>query len=159
MLVEPIRRHKGAALLGALSLFLACGWAMREAAHAGEKAKLLESKTVTQAEAPLKEFVFEGKPRGEAGVYMEGQTAGTRNFVVGQFKLRPGLEPHPIHKHEEEEVMIVTGGKGEIICDGKTTKVGAGSVMYTGPNAPHGIRNTGDDVLTFYFVKWVGVKR
>ncbi|MBY0522036.1 MAG: cupin domain-containing protein [Gemmataceae bacterium] len=76
--------------------------------------------------------------------------------VVGQFRLKPGLEPHPIHKHPEEEIMIVTGGTGEISCDGKTAKVGAGSVMYTAPNAPHGIKNTGTDVLTFYFVKWIG---
>ena len=26
-------------------------------------------------------------------------------------------------------------------------------------NAPHGIKNLGDEVLTFYFVKWIGVGR
>ena len=90
---------------------------------------------------------------------LDGETAGTRNFVVGQFRLKPGEEPHPIHQHPEEEIMIVTSGKGEISCDGKKTAVAPGSVMYTGPNAPHGIKNTGKDVLTFYFVKWIGVSR
>lgn len=154
-----MRTHTGTITITLLAVALAVGWASREHGHAQEKAKLLASQTVTQGDIKLKEFVFEGKPRGEIGIYLEGETAGTRNFVVGQFRLKPGEEPHPIHTHADEEVLIVTSGKGEIACDGKTTKIGAGSIMYTGPNAPHGIKNTGDDMLTFYFVKWIGVAR
>jgi mannose-6-phosphate isomerase-like protein (cupin superfamily) len=55
--------------------------------------------------------------------------------------------------------MIVESGSGEIFCDGKTTKVGPGSVMFTTPNAPHGITNTGDTPLVFYFVKWTSRPR
>jgi len=154
-----LQRHKWTLLATAAALLLALGWGLRERAFAADKAKLLESKTVNLADVKLKEFVFEDKPRGEIAVYLDGETAGTRNFVVGQFRLKPGEEPHPIHKHPEEEIMIVASGKGEISCDGKTTKVGAGSVMYTGPNAPHGIKNTGEDVLVFYFVKWIGTNR
>jgi quercetin dioxygenase-like cupin family protein len=138
-----------------VALGLAIGWGVREQSFAAEKAKLLESRTVNLADIKLKEYDYEGKPRGEIGVYFDGNTAGTRNFVVGQFRLKPGEEPHPIHKHPEEEVLIVTSGKGEIICDGKTTPIATGSVMYTGPNVPHGIRNSGDDVLTFYWVKFI----
>ena len=52
--------------------------------------------------------------------------------------------------------MIVESGVGEIFCDGKTTKVGPGSVMFTTPNASHGIKNTGETPIVFYYVKWVG---
>ena len=142
-----------------LVMALGLGWFLRERSFAAEKAALLASKTVTLAELKFADHVFEGKPRGDAALYMSGDTVGTRNFVVGQFRLKPGEEPHPIHTHSEEEVLIVTTGKGEISCDGKTTKVAPGSVMYTSPNAPHGIKNTGADVLTFYFVKWTGVSR
>jgi len=156
MLTQVTRNHKGTLLASLLALFLGAGWAAREAAHAEEKARLVQSRTINLADIKLKDIVYEGKPRCEVGVYFEGETAGTRNFVVGQVRLKPGEEPHPIHTHPEEEVLIITGGKGEIACDGKTTPVAAGSVMYTGPNAPHGIKNTGTDVLTFYFVKWIG---
>lgn len=152
-------RNKWALLPTVLAGVLALGWASRERAFADEKAKLVPSQTLNLGDVKFKEFVFEGKPRGEIGVYLDGETAGTRNFVVGQLRLKPGEEPHPIHKHPEEEILIVTTGKGEISCDGKTTKVGPGSIMYTGPNAPHGIKNTGDDVLTFYWVKWIGMAR
>ena len=141
------------------ALVLATGWGLRERAFADEKAKQLASRTVNLSDIKLKEFVFAEKPRGEVGVYFDGETAGTRNFAVGQFRLKPGEEQHPIHQHPEEEIMIVTSGKGEISCDGKKTAVAPGSIMYTSPNAPHGIKNTGNDVLTFYFVKWIGVSR
>ena len=50
--------------------------------------------------------------------------------------------------------MIIEAAPAKILCDGKTTPVGPGSVMYTAPEAPHGIDNTGDSPLVFYFVKW-----
>lgn len=158
MLPEFVQNHKGTIVATLVALGLGLGWATREHAHAEEKAKLLKAQTVNLADIKMREIVFEGRPRGEVGVYVEGETAGTRNFVVGQARLKPGEEPHPIHMHPEEEVLIVTAGKGEISCDGKKTAIGPGSVMYTGPNAPHGIKNTGADVLTFYFVKWIGVE-
>ncbi len=158
-MLRQVNRHKWTVLPTLTALFLAAGWGWRERTFADEKAKVLASRTVNLADIQLKEFLFEGRPRGEVGLYLNGETAGTRNFVVGQFRLKPGEEPHPIHQHAEEEILIVASGKGEISCDGKKTAVGPGSVMYTGPNAPHGIRNTGKDVLTFYFIKWIGVGR
>ena len=52
---------------------------------------------------------------------------GTRSFVTGRFILSPGKEPHPIHQHEDEEILIVASGAGEISCAGKITQVGPGS--------------------------------
>jgi quercetin dioxygenase-like cupin family protein len=157
MLPEMLRNHKGTIVAALIALALGVGWASREYAHAEEKAKFVQAQTLNLADIKMKEIVYEGRPRGEVGIYVEGETAGTRNFVVGQARLKPGEEPHPIHTHPEEEVLIVASGKGEISCDGKKTNIGPGSVMYTGPNAPHGIKNTGNDTLTFYFVKWIGV--
>jgi len=125
-------------------------------APAAERSRL-ESKTVTQADLRLEEhpFVFDGAARGLMAQYFNGRTAGTRSFVVGNFQLLPGAEPHPIHQHPDHEILIVGSGDGEIICDGKTTVVTTGSAMYTAPGVPHGIRNTGKTPLTFYFIKWV----
>lgn len=158
-MVRWVFERKWTILATLIASGVAGGWALREKSFAAEKSKLLESKTVNLADIKLEDHVYQGKPRGEAGLYFAGQTAGTRNFVVGYFRLRPGEEPHPIHKHVEEEILIVASGKGEISCDGKVTTVGPGSVMYTGPNAPHGIKNTGDEPLVFYFIKWIGVSR
>jgi mannose-6-phosphate isomerase-like protein (cupin superfamily) len=156
-MLTKLRHNKGNIILALLVITLACGWITREWVYAQEQAKLIASQTLNLADLKMQEHVYEGTPRGKLAVYYDGQTAGTKNFQVGQFWLRPGTEPHPIHKHAEEEILIVAKGKGVIHCDGKDTKVAAGAVMYTGPNAPHSIRNTGDDELVFYWVKWIGV--
>ena len=95
-----------------------------------------------------------GESVGKNGVYIAGDTPASTKFVTGRFVLSPGKTPHAPHTHSEEEVMIIESGHGEILCDGKTTKIGPGSVMYTSPNVPHGITNTGDEPIVFYYVKW-----
>jgi mannose-6-phosphate isomerase-like protein (cupin superfamily) len=137
-----------------LSAALGIGWASREVAFARERAKAVESKTVTLDQVKMSQNNYEGKRAGEIGIYVEGDTPSSSNFVTGRYIIDPGKTPHKPHTHVEEEVMVIESGTGEIFCDGKTTKVGPGSVMYTTPNAPHGIDNTGDKPLTFYFIKW-----
>lgn len=139
----------------AIAVMLALAWAAREVAHAREtSAAAAVSKTVALEEVKMQVANFEGKRSGEAGIYVQGDTPASTNFVTGRFVIDPGKTPHLPHTHVEEEVMIIESGTGEIFCDGKTTKVGPGSVMFTTPNASHGIENTGKTPLVFYFVKW-----
>ena len=115
---------------------------------------MLKSGTITVDHVKMEDFRTNGDLIGTAGPYLSGDTPASTKFVTGRFVLNAGKTPHPPHTHVEEEVMIVESGNGEIFCDSKTTKVGPGSVMYTTPNAPHGIVNTGKTPLVFYFVKW-----
>lgn len=135
-------------------LALAAGWASREVAFARERADLVKSQTVNLDAVKMTPENYEGKRSGEAGVYVKGDTPASSKFITGRFIIDPGKTPHKPHTHVEEEVMVIESGTGEIFCDGETTKVGPGSVMYTAPNASHGIENTGDKPLVFYFIKW-----
>jgi mannose-6-phosphate isomerase-like protein (cupin superfamily) len=141
-------------LWASLALLLGTGWASRELAFARERDALLSSQTFTLDGLKMSTFADRGHPVGQIGVYLEGQTPRSASLVAGRFILDPGKSPHPPHVHEDEEVLIVEAGKGEIFCDGKTTKVGPGSLMYAQPNASHGITNTGQEPLTFSYVKW-----
>lgn len=140
----------------ALALALGIGWATREVAFAREQAKRVASKTITLDQVKMSPVESEGKKLGDIGIYLDGDTPASTKFVTGRFVIAPGQTPHAPHTHVEEEVMVIETGHGEIFNDGKTTKVGPGSVMYTTPNASHGILNTGDTPLTFYFIKWAG---
>lgn len=151
-----MRSWKSMRLGVALPLFLAIGWAAREVAFAREKAEIVKSATIGLGSVKMEEYRDAGKPVGAAGVYLSGDTPRSTKFVTGRFVLDAGKSPHPPHVHPEEEVMIIESGEGEIVNDGKTTKVGPGSVMYTTPNVPHGIVNTGDTPIVFYFIKWAG---
>jgi len=141
-------------VLGALTLVLGLGWATRELAFAQEQSREVASGTIVLNQVKLNEQREKGELVGRNGVYVAGDTPGSSQFVTGRYILEPGKSPHPPHTHAEEEVMVIESGEGEIFCDGKTTKIGPGSVMYTTPNVSHGIVNTGDKPIVFYYVKW-----
>lgn len=98
-------------------------------------------------------------PGGEKGmrvfVHYNGSTDQLAAMCTGMAVLDPGVSPHPIHQHPEEEFLIIASGTGEIQCDGKSTQVGPGAVMYCAGNIWHGITNTGPVPLTFYWSKWM----
>jgi mannose-6-phosphate isomerase-like protein (cupin superfamily) len=142
--------------LSSLALVLALGWAGRERSLAAEKEELLKSQTVTLDKVKMTDFSDRGSVVGKLGIYLAGDTPGSSKFVTGRLVLDPGKTPHPPHTHLEEEIMVIEQGHGDIEIDGKITKVGPGSVMFTTPNVPHGIVNTGDTPIVFYFIKWAG---
>ena len=88
-------------------------------------------------------------------VHYNGPTDQLSGVCTGMAVLEPGASPHPVHQHPEEEFLIIAAGAGEIECDGKTTAVGPGAIMYCAGNTPHGIVNTGKVPLTFYWSKWM----
>ncbi len=94
-------------------------------------------------------------PFGVQHIYYQGLTDMLQVFEAGSLDLKSGMSPHPPHKHPEEEIMIVTEGSGEISVEGEITKVGPGSMMFTGANRLHGIVNTGKTPLMFYYFKWL----
>ena len=83
----------------------------------------------------------------------EGRARNLKPLTVAV--LDPGASPHPPHRHPEEEFLIISEGTGVIECEGKTTEVGPGAIMYCASNALHGITNTGKVPLTFYWSKWI----
>lgn len=141
-----------------VALVLAVGWSCREVALAFDPVKEVSSVTINLDQLESAAFSDKGEKVGTNGVYLSGDTPASTKFATGRFVLEPGKTPHAPHTHVEEEVMIVESGHGEIFCDGKTTKVGPGSVMYTTPNTSHGITNTSSEPIVFYYIKWAGKK-
>lgn len=111
--------------------------------------KKIPNATMGEAQAKVTKEAF-----GDLRIYFEGATDQIKSMTAGSLRLKAGMSPHPPHEHPEEEFMVITEGTGEIFCDGKTVKVGPGSMMYCGANKSHGIRNTGKSSLLFYFYKW-----
>jgi mannose-6-phosphate isomerase-like protein (cupin superfamily) len=94
------------------------------------------------------------EPFGDLIVYFEGATDQVRSMTAGSLRLKPGMSPHPPHEHGEEEFMVVTEGAGEIVIENTRFKVGPGSMMYCAAGKSHGIFNTGNAPLLFYYYKW-----
>ena len=97
---------------------------------------------------------LERQPFGDLRTYFDGPTDQLRAMTAGSLLLKPGMSPHAPHQHPEEEIMVVTEGTGEIVVDGKVTKVGPGTMMYCAAGRLHGVKNTGTQPLLFFFYKW-----
>ena len=91
---------------------------------------------------------------GDTRIYFDGKTARLKSMTAGSLRLKPGMSPHPPHQHPEEEILIVTEGTGEMSIEGKVNKVAPGAMMYCAAGKLHGIVNTGNTPLLFYFYKW-----
>lgn len=91
---------------------------------------------------------------GESWVYMQGSTAQLSLLASGCYRLKPGMSPHPPHSHPEEEIVLITEGSGEVSIEGKPAQATAGSMMFCAADRTHGIVNTGQTPLTFYYWKW-----
>ena len=72
--------------------------------------------------------------------------------------LGPGLETHPPHKHEHEEIMIVVEGTVEANMDGAKQTVPPGSVVVFGSNQMHNARNAGATPSRYYIVELRGLE-
>ena len=154
MTLKPTRPSFRTLSLAGVTLALTLGWLSRERAFATERAEALKSGTVALEQVKMADYSDRGKLVGKLGIYLSGDTEGSSKFVTGRLLLDAGQTPHLPHTHAEEEVMVIEQGTGEIDVDGKITKVGPGSIMYTEPNVSHGIVNTGTTPIVFYFIKW-----
>lgn len=95
-------------------------------------------------------------PGAKAYVNFNGPTEQLAALASGLVTLEPGAQPHPPHRHPEEEIMIVGEGTGEFSIDGVATQVKTGDMVFAEANVLHGVRNTSQARMTFYFIKMMG---
>ncbi len=95
-------------------------------------------------------------PGAKAYVQFNGPTQQLAALASGFVTLEPGAQPHPPHHHPEEEIMIVGEGSGEFFLDGVTTQVKQGDAIFAEANVLHGVKNTSNAPMTFYFIKMMG---
>ena len=95
-------------------------------------------------------------PGAKAYVHFNGPTKQLTALASGLVTLEPGAQPHPPHRHPEEEIMIVGEGTGEFSVNGEATQVKAGDMVFAESDVLHGVRNTGQTRMTFYFIKIMG---
>src|SRR5262249_24900359 len=76
-------------------------------------------------------------------------------FEAHQTMLLPGKSPHPPHRHKHDELFLVRTGTLEYTVNGKSTRLGPGSVALAANNDEHGVKNVGA-IPALYFVVAIG---
>jgi quercetin dioxygenase-like cupin family protein len=84
----------------------------------------------------------------------EAPTATLDELELHVSTLAPGKSPHPPHKHPDEEVLIIREGTLEAYQEGKTRRLGPGSVIFQAANQMHTITNVGDVPAVYHVIKW-----
>lgn len=92
---------------------------------------------------------FDGdKVKNVVGRIAVGKADGAENFCMRVFEIaQDGFTPK--HSHDWEHEIFFHQGEGEVLIDGETKPVTAGSVAYIPGNIEHQIRNRGNDKLVF----------
>jgi quercetin dioxygenase-like cupin family protein len=91
---------------------------------------------------------------GESRSIVKGPTATLDELEMHVTTLNPGMEPHPPHKHPNEELVLLDKGTVEALVDGQWKKVGPGSVIFNTSNVLHGLRNVGSTPAQYHVVSW-----
>jgi quercetin dioxygenase-like cupin family protein len=100
---------------------------------------------------------------------VRGTVNKTRNVFNGQNHKGVGVEchltelpaggaPHPPHRHEHVEMILVQQGTMEVTIEGKTSRIGPGGLAYVASNEEHGWRNVGNTAAN-YFIIAIGMAR
>lgn len=75
-------------------------------------------------------------------------TDDTKDLWFGVYELDPGDE-HWVHRHDDvSELYYIMKGKALVRVDDETRECTAGTGIYMPVGSWHGIKNTGDEVLT-----------
>lgn len=97
-----------------------------------------------------------GNARHVTGRVVIGKDDGATHFAMRVFEIGEGGHT-PRHSHAWEHEMFYHSGQGEVLCDGTTVPVQAGSVAFIPPGAEHQVRNTGAQPLVFVCLIPAGV--
>ncbi len=84
-----------------------------------------------------------------------GAAVTTPEFTAGVTDLAPGGWLGD-HRHEPAELYFVLEGEGVLTIDGRQRDVGAGTAVHIPGNSQHGVRNTGDGPMRFFYAFGVG---
>jgi quercetin dioxygenase-like cupin family protein len=68
--------------------------------------------------------------------------------------LNPGENTGPLHRHPQEELVIIKEGTVEVNIDGRKKVVGPGSIVYFAVNENENMTNVGSTPATYTVLQW-----
>ena len=106
------------------------------------------------------ECEMEGWGEGQSGrgsirwrTLLSGDRTPSQSLTCGVAEIEPGEDGwFSVHRHAQAEVYHYLSGRGVMTVDGVEHSVRGGSTVFIPGNAKHGVRNTGEEPLRFFYV-------
>jgi mannose-6-phosphate isomerase-like protein (cupin superfamily) len=117
---------------------------------------------LTSPAAPkLGSTIFDwGKPElaptktGARAIVFDAPTATLDQFHCHITRLNPGENTGPLHRHPQEELVIVKEGTLEVNIDGRKQTASPGAMIFFAANENENMTNTGTTPATYYVLQW-----
>jgi quercetin dioxygenase-like cupin family protein len=116
----------------------------------------MASKTLPGRIYHSQQIPYSGDEKKKGRRFFQGAEHSGFNLEAHETVLGPGVETHPPHTHEHEEIIVVVEGTVEVSVDGRKETVEPGSVIYYEPNRPHNLRNAGATPCRYYVIELRG---
>lgn len=98
---------------------------------------------------------IQARPRGgRAWPVLRLPTATLDELEMHVTALPPGETTHAPHTHPNEEVIVIREGTLDAFQNGKTTRVGPGSILFMASNQPHNVVNVGETTAVYHVINW-----
>ncbi|MEO8522145.1 MAG: cupin domain-containing protein [Acidobacteriota bacterium] len=101
-----------------------------------------------QALAPVR------TPTGERRLAFDAATATLDRLHGHITTLNPGENTGPLHRHPQEELVIIKEGTIEVNIDGRRQLAGPGSMIFFAVNENENMTNTGATPATYIVLQW-----
>ena len=124
---------------------------------AASSALVSDSPTLTSFIKPFGELPVKQNGQNEYRSILNGVTHSGDQLEIHETTLAPGGSPHPPHRHEHEELLLMMSGTLAVTIEGKTTVIGPGGAAFFHSSELHGARNPGSENAQ-YFVVATGVQ-
>lgn len=130
-------------------------WFLPALAAAG-RAQQAPVETMTSKVFAGDQIAYTGDSSKKGRAFFLAATHTGFKVQMHETELGPGVESHPPHQHEHEEMIILTTGTLEANLNGNKVPVPTGSVVVFGSNQPHNVRNPGTVPANYYVIELRG---
>ena len=91
---------------------------------------------------------------GARATVFDGPTATLDRFHCHISTLNPGENTGALHRHPQEELVILKDGTVEVNIDGKLTTATTGAMIFFSANENENMRNVGKTPATYYVIQF-----
>ena len=118
-------------------------------ARTAQTASPLQSSVIDWQTLPLVKI-----PTGERRAVFDAPTATLDRLHGHVTTLNPGENTGPLHRHPQEELVIIKEGTIEVNIDGRKQVAGPGSIVFFAVNENENMTNIGKTAATYLVLQW-----